>query len=52
MAMPSAAEMDVLECPTPKWSYGLSLMRGNPLTPSRLRRVWKRGSRPVSSLWA
>ena len=32
-AMPSAAPIDVLECPTPKASYSLSWMAGNGASP-------------------
>ena len=50
MARPEAAEIEVLEWPVPKWSKGLSAMRGKPLTPPMVRRVWKLSLRPVSSL--
>ena len=39
MAIPSAAETEVEECPTPKESCSLSFMFGNPLMPPRLRFV-------------
>ena len=50
MAMPSAADMDVEECPTPNASYSLSKMLGNPHSPPCLRLVWNLSRRPVSIL--
>ena len=36
-AIPRIAEIDVEECPVPKWSYSLSLIFGNPASPPSLR---------------
>ena len=52
MAMPSAAEIEVDEWPTPKVSYSLSRVLGNPLMPLYLRLVWKLSRRPVNDLMA
>ena len=51
-ARPSAAEMEVEECPTPKASNGLSLRLGNPLMPPFVRIVRNASRRPVSTLCA
>ncbi len=51
MAIPSAADMEVDEWPTPKVSYSLSLRFGKPLKPLYLRLVLKLSLRPVSILW-
>ncbi len=50
MAMPSAAEIEVLEWAVPKVSYSLSARRGKPEMPSFWRSVpiWSR--RPVRIL--
>jgi hypothetical protein len=50
-ARPSAAEMEVPECPVPKTSHGLSEMRGNPEIPPWVRRVGKASLLPVRILW-
>ena len=50
MAMPSAAEMDVDEWPTPKVSYSLSSRRGNGARPSFFLIVVMRSRRPVRIL--
>lgn len=55
MAMPSAAEMLVLECAVPKVSYGLSARCGKPEIPPSWRNVCMRSRRPVSGVriwWA
>ncbi len=38
-AIPNAADIDVEECPTPKESYSLSVIFGNPLIPLYFRFV-------------
>ena len=50
IAMPSAAEIDVLECAVPNVSYSDSLRRGKPEMPScwRSECIWSR--RPVRIL--
>jgi len=48
--MPSAAEMDVLACPTLKASWALSSRRGKPAMPPYCLRVSKTSLRPVMSL--
>ena len=50
MAMPRAALMLVLEWPTPKVSYSLSLRRGKAARPSFWRSVPMRSRRPVRIL--
>ena len=50
MAMPSAAEIEVEECPTPKVSYSLSSRLGNGATPSFCLTVWIVSRRPVRIL--
>ena len=50
MAMPSAAEIEVDEWPTPKVSYSLSSRRGNGARPSFFLIVVIRSRRPVSIL--
>ncbi|MNE74195.1 hypothetical protein D3C80_1702550 [compost metagenome] len=50
MAMPSAALIEVLEWPTPKVSYSLSLRRGKAAMPSFWRRLSMRLRRPVRIL--
>ncbi len=50
MAMPSAAEIDVEEWPTPKVSYSLSSRFGNGATPSFFLTVVMRSRRPVRIL--
>ena len=50
MAMPSAAEIEVEEWPTPKVSYSLSSRFGNGATPSFCLTVWMRSRRPVRIL--
>ncbi len=49
-AMPSAAEIEVEEWPTPKVSYSLSSRLGNGATPSACLTVWMRSRRPVRIL--
>ncbi len=49
-AMPSAAEIEVEECPVPKVSYSLSSRRGKPAMPPSWRRLCMRSRRPVSTL--
>ena len=49
-AIPSAAEMEVEECPTPKVSYSLSERLGKPEIPPINRFVWKFSRRPVKIL--
>ena len=43
--MPSAAEIEVEECPTPKVSYSLSLRRGKPPMPS----IWIWCGEPITA---
>jgi hypothetical protein len=50
VAIPSAAEMDVLACPAPKASCSLSLSRQKPEIPPCWRMVGSRSRRPVSIL--
>ena len=50
MAMPRAALIEVLEWPTPKVSYSLSLRRGKAAMPSFMRRLAIRSRRPVRIL--
>ena len=50
IAMPSAAEIEVLEWPTPKVSYSLSSRLGNGATPSFCLTVWMLSRRPVRIL--
>jgi hypothetical protein len=49
-AIPSAAEIEVEEWPTPKLSYSLSSRRGNGATPSLRLTVWMVSRRPVRIL--
>ena len=49
-AMPSAAEMEVEEWPTPKVSYSLSLRLGKPAMPWRMRSRSMPARRPVRIL--
>ena len=49
-AMPSAALIEVLEWPTPKVSYSLSLRVGNGARPPACLMVCSRSRRPVSTL--
>ena len=49
-AMPMAALIDVLECPTPKVSYSLSKRLGNGASPPLCLIVCRRWRRPVSTL--
>ena len=50
IAMPSAAEIEVEEWPTPKVSNSLSSRFGNGATPSFCLTVWMRSRRPVRIL--
>ena len=50
MAMPRAAEIEVLEWPTPKVSNSLSSRLGNGATPSFCLTVWMVSRRPVRIL--
>ena len=50
IAMPSAAEIDVLEWPTPKVSYSLSARDGNGASPPWCLIVCRRSRRPVRTL--
>ena len=50
MAMPSAAEIEVEEWPTPKVSYSLSSRFGNGAMPSFCLTVWISSRRPVRIL--
>ena len=50
IAMPSAAEIEVEEWPTPKVSYSLSSRFGNGATPSFCLTVWMSSRRPVRIL--
>jgi hypothetical protein len=52
IAMPAAALIDVLECPTPKVSYSLSSRFGKPAMPPYWRRVPIASRRPVRILCA
>ena len=49
-AIPSAALIEVLECPTPKVSYSLSERAGNGASPPGCLMVWSWSRRPVSTL--
>ena len=49
-AIPTKAEIDVEECPTPKVSYSLSLRFGNPLKPLYFRFEGKSCLLPVNIL--
>jgi len=49
-AMPSAAEIEVLEWPAPKASYSLSARRGKPAMPPPWRRPVIAARRPVRIL--
>ncbi len=49
-AMPSAAEIEVLEWPTPKVSYSLSARVGKGASPPACLMVCSRSRRPVSTL--
>src|SRR5690625_6680241 len=51
MAMPSRAEIDVLECPTPKESYSLSDLLGNPERPLDFRLGLKNSGLPLRIVW-
>jgi len=51
-AMPSAADIDVLECAVPKVSYSLSARRGKPEMPPCMRRRAMPSRRPVRILCA
>ena len=48
--MPSAAEIEVEEWPTPKVSYSLSSRLGKGATPSFFLTVWMLSRRPVRIL--
>ena len=50
-AMPRAALIEVLECPTPKVSYSLSWRAGKGARPPFCLMVCSRSRRPVSTLW-
>ena len=50
IAMPSAAEIEVLEWPVPKVSYALSPRRGNPAMPFGCRKLAMASRRPVNIL--
>ena len=50
IAIPSAAEIEVEEWPTPNVSYSLSLRLGNPLSPLYLRLEGKLSRLPVNIL--
>ena len=47
VAIPSAADSPVPAWPAPKWSWGLSVRRRNPLRPPRWRNVGNSALRPV-----
>ena len=49
-AMPSAAEIEVDEWPTPKVSYSLSQRLGKPAMPWRMRSLFMPVRRPVNTL--
>ena len=51
-AMPSAAEIEVLECAVPNVSYFDSARRGKPEMPPSMRRRPIASRRPVRILWA
>jgi hypothetical protein len=50
-AKPTAAEIEVLACPAPKWSCGLSSRLRKGLRPWYWRMVGRRSRRPVITLW-
>ena len=50
-AIPNIALIEVLEWPTPKASYALSLIVGKGANPSFLRTVWILSFLPVKILW-
>ena len=49
--IPRAADIEVLECPAPNSSYGLSILLGNPDSPSFFLRVCILFFLPVKILW-
>ncbi len=51
IANPSAALIEVLECPAPNGSNELSARLVNPDSPPSMRRVRMRSRRPVRILW-